>query len=659
MILLILLVLANSRNVCCFTTSSKTTTKSCHNVYHGEIQPIFATPSASSRIETLYDIKNDLHNICESKSCLDIDNTLQGLVSHAPESFYVIDQSIQQLKNITILLINIKDENRSNHQNMIHDKLLDLKALSTFLVKPRFYLNINITKSQQNLNINWYTSPIISTECTGKVGLGCETSTRMLIDITHDDKRDDIYAIKQYEYWEESRATLELYHHMTCLELSHEALKVSIENSNSEETNIDVKIQHILSQLEKRLYLTKGSDLRGRTSADVAFNLALSGVTNSNHIFDSLVTIAIHELRRVGSRRSFKVTFILQIIEKFTISGASDTLLRILYSHAALHLKQKEYIDIDLIHKLSLGQYGLYSDRPLLWLWRFSSKQKKIGLKDRCASSTLNFSSVDWNDYFDDPKKSLVVDVGCGMGVSLLNLAFSSSDMIDVPSETKDIDWTSCNYVGADLNEIMVRYANGIVSRFYIQSIRSKHIHFFHLPGDELLENIKKSYPGNVKLIMLQFPSPYRLENSQSFGGNTQLPTTANAGFMVTEYLLNTVAEVLQLNGGNGKLLFQTKCEDIAVYVKNLALQKCGKFKYLSCSNPVQNIDQDIYFKGNGERPKRVDQWLKLMNRIYDRAEGSMWSLSSLLPLHGRTETEVACKNDGTFIHRCLLESKK
>jgi hypothetical protein len=114
-----------------------------------------------------------------------------------------------------------------------------------------------------------------------------------------------------------------------------------------------------------------GSDLRGRTSADAAFNLALAGVQNSNHLFDSLVSIAIHELERAGQRSSFKAKYILQIIEKFAVSGASASVLLPLNQIAAANLERKKFGNKELIQLLNKeGQFGLHSDRPLLWLWR-------------------------------------------------------------------------------------------------------------------------------------------------------------------------------------------------------------------------------------------------------------------------------------------------
>ena len=396
-----------------------------------------------------------------------------------------------------------------------------------------------------------------------------------------------------------------------------------------------------------------GSDLRGRKSADAAFNLALAGVQNSNHIFDSLVSIAIHELKRVGQRSSFKPKYVLQMIEKFAISGASSSTLLPLYQIAAKNLELKKHTDIELIHNLSNGEFGLHSDRPLLWLWRFSTRQRKINPKE---ISPLNASKrIAWDDIFDEPNNNLVIDIGCGMGVSLLNSAIRSrTKEYEINDETREVQWSSCNYVGTDLNQMMTRYANGVVSRLDDSNIE-KCIHFFNLPAEDFLNNILMTYKGRVSLVMIQFPSPYRLIDSNKAAGNSQLPASTTEGFMVNESLLCIIADILKMNGGCGKLLFQTKCEDVAIFMKNVALNT-GHFECVPCSHPVLNIDEDVYFKSQtGKRPVRVEQWLSSYNE-QERAEGSSWSASSLVPSFSRSETEVACDDNGTFIHQCILK---
>jgi hypothetical protein len=405
---------------------------------------------------------------------------------------------------------------------------------------------------------------------------------------------------------------------------------------------------------QHRLSITLGLDLRGRTSADAAFNLALAGIRNSNDIFESLVSIAIHELQRVGQRSSFKPKYILQMIEKFAITGTSSSMLNLLFDVALSILKEKGYDDVELMQNLSQGNYGLHSDRPLLWLWRFSTRQRKLVPKDLDSlEAGMNF--IHWDQVFTNPCNDLVIDLGSGMGVSLLNAAACSrKNEYFQENETDAVQWENCNYAGAELNQMMVRYANGVVSRFDNYP-NERFIHFFNQSAEALLDNVLKFYNGKVSLIMLQFPSLYRLiVDKGNNAGNLQLPMSATQGFMVTETLLHMIAKVLILNDGCGKLLIQTKCEDVAIFVKNLAIYT-GNFQLIPCTDYVNNIDQDVYFESKNNRPKRVEQWLAL-NPITERAEGIYWSKSSLIPSFARTETEIACDDDDLFIHRCLMK---
>lgn len=400
--------------------------------------------------------------------------------------------------------------------------------------------------------------------------------------------------------------------------------------------------------------ITLGSDLRGRTSADAAFNLSLAGIQNAKHVFDSLVCICIHELERVGQRSSFQPKYILQMIEKFSVTGASLSKLRQLYRVAAAHLEEKKYEDIELIQNLSKGNFGFHSDRPLLWLWRFSRKQRKLAPK--AVLSNDDEQNIDWGQFYTCTSKDLIIDLGSGMGVSLLNASTCSrTSKYQTHHETEDIKWELCNYAGAELNQMMVRYANGMRSRLE-RCETENFIQFFNKSAETFLNDVVISYKGEVSLIMLQFPSPYRLTTDEKrSSGNMQLPTSSHEGFMVTETLLQIIAKALALNGGDGKLLVQTKCEDVAIFMKNLALIN-GAMELIPCIDSVNNIDQDVYyFNTCKKRPNRVEQWLSSCEHMTERAEGPYWSKSSLIPSFARTETEVACQEDGTFIHRFLL----
>eukprot|EP00978_Attheya_sp_CCMP212_P044344 scaffold307327_cov39-Attheya_sp.AAC.1 len=110
------------------------------------------------------------------------------------------------------------------------------------------------------------------------------------------------------------------------------------------------------------------------------------------------------------------------------------------------------------LHELEELKFGLHSTRPLMTLWRFSTRQRKQraflqsaaqhwgkqqlsqdGIDDTKSSKQHDESATltveqeltveyDWSNMFEDPTLPLVVDIGCGMGVSLLGLASLGQD---------------------------------------------------------------------------------------------------------------------------------------------------------------------------------------------------------------------------------------
>ncbi len=653
----------------------------------------------------------------------DVDDTLRRLVSPAPESFHVIDSCVGRI-NEKIMKKKEPREYVCDIKNtaLLEDVSKDLMALSSYILKPGSCIELYYSyEDSYSPEINVFMWRVVDAEDTSRSSLnGSESYEGRIF------RCDEL--IKSLS----TSPSLEMYHEYNVLELSRHALELATGggggggggNGNSVNlpgtSTIDTEIERIVQQAEIRLALTMGSDLRGRTSADACFNFALAGVHRADRLFQTLVRIAIHELRRVGTRSSFKPKYILQMIEKFAAcdiqgqSSSSSSSVNIadeLYQLAADCLEQKGHEDTQLLECLKNGSFGFHSDRPLLWLWRFSARKRKISLSDYSFSSSTG--TIDWDDIFLDSSKPLVIDIGSGMGASLLNLSTmvkhdyghdqdNSSDGLSSSSSSTtavaaggttgalDIDWSNCNYAGADLNPCMVRFANGIISRD--SNKRMGRIKFFHLSAVDFLKELR-TYRGDIDLIMIHFPSPYRLLTSSSSSsavsddnGNSQLPSLSAAGFMVTEELIGLASELLntrripkddlsthtRTRTRVGHLFFQTKCEDVAVYLKNLCLSssraststtRTGTFECVPSPNPVLNVDQ-LYKQegkgGEGTRPQRVEKWIKAMPET-ERAEGSCWwnSSSSCIPSLGRAETEVQCDFENTVVHRCLLKLRE
>jgi SAM-dependent methyltransferase len=143
----------------------------------------------------------------------------------------------------------------------------------------------------------------------------------------------------------------------------------------------------------------------------------------------------------------------------------------------------------------------LHSDYCSLMIWKFSTRQRKQrsflltaakhwderhdtgnpdptisladdnkGDADADADTDRNGntpSQQPWDAVFADPTRKMIVDVGCGMGVSALGL--SSLDGNSESTTTIDYDWSSYNYVGVDLSQIGIGYAKGITQRWGLE----------------------------------------------------------------------------------------------------------------------------------------------------------------------------------------------
>jgi SAM-dependent methyltransferase len=234
---------------------------------------------------------------------------------------------------------------------------------------------------------------------------------------------------------------------------------------------------------------------------------------------------------------------------------------------------------------------------------------------------------------FADPSRPLIVDIGCGMGLSLLGLA-----SLEQETSSSRISWIQgCNFVGVDLSAVAIGFARGIASRWGLGRLA-----FVLASADQLLDDLK-SYPGPVRRIMIQFPTPYRLASSSLGGGNMQLPSSFIDGFMVSKKVLGLSRYLLQKSGDNdARLLMQSNCEDVAVCMCNLARE--AGFVVVEDSRSVM--------EESGEPTQRTRNWIDLGG---ERAIGPGWRSSPLLPRLGQTETEIACTLNKTPVHRCVL----
>ena len=123
---------------------------------------------------------------------------------------------------------------------------------------------------------------------------------------------------------------------------------------------------------------------------------------------------------------------------------------------------------------------------------------------------------------------------------------------------------------------------------------------------------------------------------------------------MVTKNLLETIRS--SLHPTKGKLLLQSNCEDVAVWMRNLACKKAG-FVILDDEDNNKNGDDAPPPSSHALTPQRIPQrttdWINMGG---ERAEGRGWYQREVLHRKGATETEVACAINVTPVHRCILK---
>ena len=184
---------------------------------------------------------------------------------------------------------------------------------------------------------------------------------------------------------------------------------------------------------------------------------------------------------------------------------------------------------------------NLHSDQSLLLIWKFRTKPKKQGaflryaksnweqyheenvnneVPSKTVSSTDNEKenqtdpnqvlithSYEWDKVFQDASRPLVVDVGCGMGVSLLGLS-STTEQLPSSKESsrlllgENVTWSDCNFVGVDLGALGIEYARGVAHRCNLED----NLHFTIDAAEDFCRHLQ-SYPGEIRFCMIQFPT--------------------------------------------------------------------------------------------------------------------------------------------------------
>lgn len=430
--------------------------------------------------------------------------------------------------------------------------------------------------------------------------------------------------------------------------------------SKSGKSQASSKTISILKELYNHLFTSLGTDVRDGT-ADIALTLSMIPIhteeeaTQMNTIMDVLTHVAALEIERRSMKISRRSVEILMIVEKLAAAGCEGIYMdKALYA-ARLALPNSQNYDTITKDTLdSLMTLNLWSSRSLLWLWRKGHVFHKVTEKDFNTALTLE-DLCRHPPLFDDPTLPLVVDVGCGLGISLLGLACDSGE-----SRGKyqlDLNWTEYNYLGSDLSLTAIQWANALALRRGI----SKRCKFVHACTETVLEYLNRM-KIDVKLILLQFPTPYRLQGETSLehekkgpGCNEKLPLgPEDPTFMANETILRQMVTILGSHKDVDQkryILLQSNCEDVALNIYD-SLIALG-LKALNIEKSRISFDEQTI-------SSRTKSWLEIQRMTSDssvnirRAAGYHWADEPLIPV--RTETEVSSEYQSTPVHRCVFK---
>jgi SAM-dependent methyltransferase len=291
-----------------------------------------------------------------------------------------------------------------------------------------------------------------------------------------------------------------------------------------------------------------------------------------------------------------------------------------------------------------------------------------------------------FEELFEDPSLPLVVDLGCGYGVTLLSLCHSLTqhhhhqhllslqNLSNTDSTDSTDSWRGINFIGVDMNDRAIRYASGLSSRWNM----SHRCRFIRADCTSLLSAIQEKYSGHVSLIIVNFPTPYYANYAENGtaeigSGNSQLPRNIN-DFMFNQNLLSLIRRVFQKsnsiihhtksNYNHSCLLIQSNVEDVALTMSNI-IESSGKLPTDFDVQAIKNAVNDIFQLSNissafnwsllndetSYHSRRDRDWLR-SNGNNHRAFGVGWLDQNPLPFGVKSETEASCNLNRKKIFR-------
>ncbi|KAJ1412746.1 hypothetical protein SESBI_20180 [Sesbania bispinosa] len=133
--------------------------------------------------------------------------------------------------------------------------------------------------------------------------------------------------------------------------------------------------------------------------------------------------------------------------------------------------------------KSSLSFINMVENASVVWEFLKGRKLPGVTAIDRAFPFEIN-----WNNIYSEPAQSLVVDIGSGNGLFLLEMARRRKDL---------------NFLGLEINEKLVLRCLDSVHQFGI-----KNGYFVATNATSTFRSIVSTYPGKLVLVSIQCPNP-------------------------------------------------------------------------------------------------------------------------------------------------------
>ncbi|XP_019442814.1 PREDICTED: uncharacterized protein LOC109347421 isoform X1 [Lupinus angustifolius] len=187
--------------------------------------------------------------------------------------------------------------------------------------------------------------------------------------------------------------------------------------------------------------------------------------------------------------------------------------------------------------KSSFSFISMIENAAVVWEFLKGRKLSGVVAVDRAYPFEIN-----WNDIYSDPAQPLVVDIGSGNGLFLLEMARRKRDL---------------NFLGLEINEKLVLRCLDSIHQYGL-----KNGYFIATNATSTFRSIVSSNPGELVLVSIQCPNP-------------DFNKPGHRWRMLQRSLIEAIVDLL---ASDGKVFLQSDVEAVAISMKEQFL-RYGKGK--------------------------------------------------------------------------------